>query len=251
MSSASNRAPNIVVVGTGRLGTVMARALAQAGADVRGSLGHGEEIHDADIALLCVPDTAIPDAAVAARGHAALVGHVSGATGLEDVDFSIHPLQTFTGAESPEVFHGIGAAVDGRTDDALAAAERLASTLGAHPFRVIDAVRAESHAAASMASNFVLTVLDAAERLAVHAGLPSDARDLIAPLVQQTIANWADRGASAVLTGPIARGDEATVTRQRAAVDAATPDLLPLFDQLVDRTRELAARDITTTELVA
>ncbi|GAB6856122.1 hypothetical protein JCM13591A_02270 [Microbacterium xylanilyticum] len=220
---------------------MLARALAEVGFDVRGPLGRAEAVPPVDVAILCVPDAAIHEAAATARPHARLVGHVSGATGLDEVDFSIHPLQTFTGSESADVFRGIGAAVDGRTDDALVTATRLAEALGARPFRVDEAQRAGYHASASIASNLLLAVLDAAERVAGSAGIGSDeARAVLAPLVQRTVANWADRGAAEVLTGPIARGDEVTVARQRAAVADGNPELLPLVDALTVQTRVLA-----------
>ncbi|WP_394194935.1 DUF2520 domain-containing protein [Microbacterium foliorum] len=225
----------IAIVGAGRLGGVLARALRAAGFGVLGPLRRDDRMPDADIALLCVPDSAIAAVAFAARPHARLVAHVSGATPLADVDFSIHPLQTFTGTETPEVFRGIGVAVDGRTPEALAVAEQLAAALGATPFRVDDAHRAAYHAAASFASNFVLTVLDAAERLAAPSGLD---RAHLAPLVQQTVDNWVASGAASALTGPIARGDEATVARQRAA----SADLADLFDALATATRAVADR---------
>ncbi|WP_295100942.1 Rossmann-like and DUF2520 domain-containing protein [uncultured Microbacterium sp.] len=225
----------IAIVGAGRLGGVLARALRAAGFGVLGPLRRDDRMPDADIALLCVPDSAIAAVAFAARPHARLVAHVSGATPLADVDFSIHPLQTFTGTETPEVFRGIGVAVDGRTPEALAVAEQLAAALGATPFRVDDAHRAEYHAAASFASNFVLTVLDAAERLAAPSGLD---RAHLAPLVQQTVNNWVASGAASALTGPIARGDEATVARQRAA----SADFADLFDALAAATRAVADR---------
>ncbi|MFJ4165474.1 DUF2520 domain-containing protein [Microbacterium sp. NPDC089698] len=239
-SSAPDR--SIAVVGAGRLGGVLARALGEAGFEVRGPFGRGDEIPAVDVVILCVPDAAIHDAASAARPHARLIGHVSGATGLDDVDFSIHPLQTFTGSEAPDVFHGIGAAIDGRTAEALAAAEGIARALGAHPFRVDDAHRAGYHASASIASNLLLAVLDAAEQVAGSAGIPSaEARTILAPLVRQTVENWVGVGAARALTGPIARGDEETVARQRAAVVEGVPELAPLFDALTDRTRALAA----------
>lgn len=235
---------DIAVVGAGRLGRVLARALTAAGFTVAGPLHRGAPIPDEEVAILCVPDAAIRDAALAARPHARLIGHVSGATGLDDVDFSVHPLQTFTGTEAPSVFHGIGAAIDGRTPETLAVAEKLALALGAHPFPVDDGHRAGYHASASIASNLILAVLDAAERVAGSAGIPSaEARAVLAPLVRQTVANWADRGAAEALTGPIARGDEATVARQRVAVAAGHPELLELVDALTARTRVLADRD--------
>lgn len=231
----------VAIVGAGRLGGVLARALNAAGVLVLGPIERGGAIPDADIVLLCVSDSAIPDAATAARPHARLLGHVSGATGLGAVDFSIHPLQTFTGTESPAVFHGIGAAIEGRTDDALAIAGQLADVLGARVFHIDDAHRASYHAAASFASNFVLAVLDAAETLAEAAGVPGDeARSLLAPLVGQTVENWVADGASSVLTGPIVRGDEATVARQRAAAEEA--GLQEVFDALAIATREIARK---------
>jgi predicted short-subunit dehydrogenase-like oxidoreductase (DUF2520 family) len=231
----------IAIVGAGRLGRVLTRSLRTAGLDVLGPLRRDQSMPKADIALLCVPDAAIPAVAFVARPHVRLVGHVSGATPLDDVDFSLHPLQTFTGAETPDVFHGIGAAVAGRTDDARAVAEQLARALGARPFTVDDEQRASYHAAASFASNFVLTVLDAAGRLAEAAGIPEgDVRELLGPLVRQTVENWTDVGARAALTGPIVRGDEETVARQRSAAEGL--DLQELFDALADTTRGIASR---------
>ena len=62
------------------------------------------------------------------------------------------------------------------------------------------------------------------------------------PLVRQTVENLAELGPERALTGPVARGDEATVAAQRAAVEETAPELLALFDELVERTRALAAR---------
>ena len=60
------------------------------------------------------------------------------------------------------------------------------------------------------------------------------------PLVRATVENWAALGTERALTGPVARGDEQTVAAQRAAIAERAPDLLELFDVMVDRTRELA-----------
>lgn len=241
MNTASPLAPEttIAVIGAGRLGGVLARALRTAGFVVLGPLRRDDAMPSADIALLCVPDAAIPAVAFVARPHVRLVGHVSGATALDDVDFSLHPLQTFTGTETPDVFDGIGAAIAGRTPAALAVADQLARALGADPFPVDDAHRASYHAAASFASNFVLTVLDAAEQLASAAGVD---RSHLAPLVRRTVDNWEAEGAATALTGPVARGDARTVERQLHAIEEAAPHLTPLFEELVTAIRAVAGR---------
>jgi predicted short-subunit dehydrogenase-like oxidoreductase (DUF2520 family) len=150
--------------------------------------------------------------------------------------FGLHPLMTVPATGTP-VFDGAGAAVAGTTPRALAIAEELAARLGLRATTVADADRAAYHAAASIASNFLVTLEGAAERLAATAGVD---RALLAPLVRAAVENWARLGAADALTGPIARGDEGTVARQRAAVAERTPDLLPLFDALADATRALA-----------
>ncbi|MGZ5313761.1 MAG: DUF2520 domain-containing protein, partial [Solirubrobacterales bacterium] len=62
--------------------------------------------------------------------------------------------------------------------------------------------------------------------------------ELLAPLVLRTAANWSERGAAA-LTGPIARGDEATIERQRAAIEALAPELSAIYEALAERTRAI------------
>jgi predicted short-subunit dehydrogenase-like oxidoreductase (DUF2520 family) len=188
---------------------------------------------------LCVPDGEIARAAVSIPAGP-LVGHCSGATGLDVLApheaFSLHPLMTVT-AQGAD-FAGAGAAIAGDTARALALATELAHTLGMHPVEIAEADRPTYHAAASIASNFLVTLEAAAERVGAGAGLE---RDLLVPLVRATVENWARLGPERALTGPVARGDEPTVTRQRAAVEEVAAELLPLFDALVEATRALAA----------
>ena len=231
---------SIAIVGAGRLGTALAAGLRAAGLRVSGPLGRGADGAGHDAVLLCVPDAEIATAA-AFVAPGSLVGHCSGATGLDALGdreaFSLHPLMTVPDGARPDVLRGAGCAVDGSTPRALATAEALAAALGMHPTRVRDADRAAYHAAASVASNFLVALESAAERLAATAGVE---RSLLVPLVRAAVENWAERG-NAALTGPIARGDEATVARQRVAIAERAPDLLPLFDVLVDATRAVAA----------
>jgi predicted short-subunit dehydrogenase-like oxidoreductase (DUF2520 family) len=234
---ANSACRRLTIVGQGRLGRALAAAFGRAGVEVEGPLGRGEA-PTADVVLLCVPDGEIANAAAAV--DAAFVGHTSGATPLGSLDFGLHPLQTVTGPETS--FDGCGCAIAGSSPEALELARGLALALRMEPFVIDDEARAAYHASASIASNFLVTLEWMAERVAAAAGIePADARRMLAPLVRQTVNNWAELGPRAALTGPVARGDEVTVARQRRAIQQAAPDLLPLFDALVDQTREVAA----------
>jgi predicted short-subunit dehydrogenase-like oxidoreductase (DUF2520 family) len=242
----SNMHARIGVVGAGRLGTALAAALREAGLPVEGPAARGEVPAGCDAIVLCVPDAEIPAAAATVAGAAPLVGHTSGATPLSALDparaaaFGLHPLQTF--AAGTESFAGAGCAIAGSTAEALAFAAGLARVLGMTPFEIDDEGRAAYHAAASVASNFLVTLQAAAERIAAGAGLePEAARALLLPLVRQTLDNLGELGPAEALTGPVARGDEDTVAAQRQAVEEAVPELLGLFDELVHHTRQLAA----------
>jgi predicted short-subunit dehydrogenase-like oxidoreductase (DUF2520 family) len=237
----------IAIVGDGRMGNALATALAAAGVAVEGPLRRGETVSaDTAAVLLCVPDAQIEAAAAALPVRPGrLVGHTSAATTLAALGaheaFSLHPLMTVTGAGTS--FAGATAAIAGATAPALDLAETLASCVGMRPVRIADADRAAYHAAASLASNFLVTLEGVAERLALTAGLE---REPLVALVEASVANWARLGAERALTGPIARGDEATVARQRAAIAARLPDELELFDALADATRRLAATRMVT-----
>lgn len=226
------------LIGPGRLGTALAAAMRHAGLAVDGPYGRGADGGDADVVLLCVPDDQIAAAASCVR-RGAIVGHVSGATTLaplrEHRAFSLHPLMTVPAGAPATVFTGAPCAIAGDP-----VARELADALGMRAVEIADEDRAAYHAAASIASNFLVTLEAAAERVAASAGAP---RELLVPLVRATVESWAERGPAA-LTGPIARGDDLTVARQRAAVAERTPDLLPLFDALTEATRELAAAPV-------
>jgi predicted short-subunit dehydrogenase-like oxidoreductase (DUF2520 family) len=239
-------APRVGVVGPGRLGTALVAGLRGAGIDVDGPAGRGE-VPRGDAIVLCVPDSEIGTAAVAVAGKAKFIGHTSGATPLAAVEpaaagaFALHPLQTFTADSGPELFRGAGCAIAGATPEALDVARSLAEALGMEPFEVQDEGRPAYHAAASIASNFLVTLQHAAEEVASGAGLEgAEARALLAPLVRRSVENWASLGPERALTGPVARGDDATVAAQRRAIAETAPHLLPFFDELVERTRDLA-----------
>ena len=224
------------MVGAGRLGRALTDALIGADYSVSGPHGRGFDGSGADVVLLCVPDAESASAATATT-PGPLVGHCSGATGLEPLSphqaFSLHPLMTVTPAGAS--FNGVAAAVDGTSPDAIESATEIAQGLGMIPIQIRSEDRPLYHAAASVASNFLVTLEVTAERLATGAGL--ERRHLV-PLVKATVDNWAAQGAAA-LTGPVARRDDVTVERQRAAIQERAAEALPLFDALVEATRAL------------
>ena len=261
------------LVGAGRLGTALAPALREAGLVVAGPLRRGEAIPPGtEAVLLCVPDRELAAAAkavvVASPEQAAgsgpgdldgaslvgrpaappgalhrwpLVGHASGLTPLAPLHpheaFGLHPLVSAAGPGTR--FAGAAAAVAGSTPRARDAAVGLAVALGMRPLTVADADRPAYHAAASLAANALVVLEGAAERLLATAGVP---REALAPLALGALERWAAHGTRAALTGPVARGDEATVAAQRAAVAERAPELLELFDAYVAAGRELVAR---------
>jgi predicted short-subunit dehydrogenase-like oxidoreductase (DUF2520 family) len=237
------------VVGRGRLGSAIAAALREAGYRVGEPAGRGE-VPSGEAILLCVPDSEIAAAAEVVAGRAPLVGHTSGATPLTALEparragaevFGLHPLQTVSGPGTR--FAGCGCAVAGSSPGALLAAARIATQLGMASFSVEDSQRSAYHAAASISSNFLVTLQADAEALAASAGITGfDARAMLGPLVRTTVENWIELGPERALTGPVARGDHATVAAQRAAIAERCPQLEPMFDALVERTEALAGR---------
>lgn len=214
----------VQVIGRGRAGAAIAARLEERGVTLAE--------RDADLVLLCVPDGAI---AAVARGVAVgpWIAHVSGATPLAALDphvkrFGLHPLQTFTRRRGPEQLDGAWGAITGGSDDARAHGRWLAGVLGLQPVEIEDGSRALYHAGASIASNYLVTIYRAAARLVESAGVPAEA---IVPLMQRTIENGFE------LTGPIARGDRATIDAHLDAIARSAPDLLPMYKALAAITR--------------
>jgi predicted short-subunit dehydrogenase-like oxidoreductase (DUF2520 family) len=188
-------------------------------------------VDDADLVLLCVPDSAIAEVA---RGIplGPWVAHTSGATSLAALDpherrFGLHPLQTFTKRRGPEQLDGAHAAVTAESEDARRVGFELARTLGLEPFELDDDARPLYHAGAAIASNYLVTLHRVASELFDAAGAPPDA---LVPLMRRTIDNGFE------LTGPIERGDWDTVERHRQAIRATRPDLEPFYDVLAEAT---------------
>ena len=239
------------IVGPGRVGHSIARAAVAAGIEAF-LVGRAQPLVDqtpADVAIITVPDTEIASCCeyLCRNGEIpGLVGHTSGATGLDALAavsqtgtavFSMHPLQTF--ADRKTSLAGQNCAVTSDSDVALERVSALARELGMRPFKLDDSDRPAYHAAASIASNFLIALEESAAELLSKAGI-EHSRELLSPLVLRTAQNWTDQGANA-LTGPIARGDEQTVDLHVETIAELSPELLDLYAVMAERTRTLAA----------
>ena len=261
------------IIGPGRAGVGLALALARAGYLVRLYGRRKRAIPDpleltvgaadaapppawlaqAGVVILAVRDDAIrPLAQTLARGGVRpehVVLHLSGAQGQDALAplvpsraalGSLHPLQTISDPErAPERLKGAWAAVEGMPR-ALDAAERIARALGMRPFRLTGKAKAIYHAGAVFASNYFVVVEAVAQRLLRHAGLSdAEAWQALRPLVEGTLENLLHQQPTDALTGPVVRGDDATIRRH---LESLTKDDALLYRALGRVALELAEK---------
>jgi len=130
---------------------------------------------------------------------------------------SLHPLQTFSGRAAPKL-DGCICAIEG-TPAALRVARRICRDLGCIPVVIAPQSKPAYHAAGALAAGHVLAVIEAATRILIELGFSRrDAVRALLPLTRQTLANFEHFGATAAWTGPLARGDFATVRKHAAAL---------------------------------
>ncbi|MEO8139906.1 MAG: DUF2520 domain-containing protein [Gemmatimonadota bacterium] len=229
----------IAIVGGGRMGRGLATALAEAGEAVllwsrREATGTVEgAIAGAATILLAVPDDAIADVArqlslAGAVESSQTVLHLSGLhdrralRALEGSGASLgsfHPLQTVSDPDTAAArWRGAYAAIEG---DARAVAEgrRLSGLLGLTPVEIPSSAKAAYHAGAVVASNYVVVLAGIAARLATEAGVPGEvAGRIYLPMITGAAENLQGQSAAAALTGPVRRGDVATLLAHLEAI---------------------------------
>lgn len=190
------------------------------------------------IVLVCVPDGAVT--AVASQLEVVpgtVVAHVAGALGSEAVagakgaePGSLHPLRSFADPERAVAsFEGTACAVEGSPAAAEALTD-LVRKIGGRPLEVSPGGKPLYHAGAVFASNYLVAILDAAERLFESAGIPrEEGRRALARLAAGTLDNVAAVGPREALTGPVERGDDRTVTAHRDAILKSRPELADAY----------------------
>jgi len=260
------------VVGAGRVGSALGAALARAGHEVVAASGVSEQsiaradrflpgvpllpadevVELAELVLLAVPDDVLRPlvAGLAETGAwraGQLVAHTSGAQGIGVLDpaaargvfaLALHPVMTFTGR--PEDLDRLIGAAFGVTapDELRPVAESLVVEMGGEPVWVPETARALYHASLTIASNHLVTLVNDALGLLSGADVAEPAR-LAAPLLSASLDNVLRLG-DAALTGPVVRGDVATVAAQVATLTRAAPEVLPSYVAMARRTAERA-----------
>ncbi len=216
-----------------------------------------QSLRPADIYLIGTPDDQIAcccDMLV----HAGLINagtivfHCSGALPSDTLQAasqcgahvaSIHPVRSFAGTEhAVTTFDGTYCGIEGN-DQALKILAPAFIAIGAQLVPIKAECKSLYHSAAVFASNYLVTLLDVAVEAYAKSGIPRDvALKLMEPLVRGTVDNVFRLGPTNALTGPIARGDIATVLRQYRAIKAWDKQYGFLYKQLGKITSYIAAR---------
>lgn len=270
-------APLLNLVGAGHVGSVLGRlwqasgafalqdVLTRSPASARAAcafMGGGQPVagsaalRPATAIMLAVGDDQIGAACAALAAAVPLQGvtvfHCSGALTSGQLEAaraagahvaSVHPIRSFADPQAvAQQFAGTFCGIEG-DPAALAVLEPALLAIGARPVPVDAGAKTVYHAAAVFASNYLVTVLDAALRAYQAAGIPEAvARQLAEPLASEALANVFRLGPAGALSGPVARGDYATVARQQQAVTAWDGPTGQLYQALVAPTAALAAR---------
>jgi predicted short-subunit dehydrogenase-like oxidoreductase (DUF2520 family) len=263
MSGAPSVRLRIAIVGAGNLAKSLAPALRESGyeieqvisregaASLRRASGLARQVKtsvapsnqariQAEVVWFCVPDGAIADAAKELanaadwRGKVAL--HSSGALSSDELAVlrrrgakvaSVHPLMTFVRNSQPSLV-GVPFAIEGDRK-AVATARALVLKLGGKPFAIAKQNKTAYHAWGMFASPLLTALLAATEDVASAAGVSRKlARERMLPILKQTLANYARLGPAESFSGPIGRGDLATV-RQHLKVLRKLPEALEIY----------------------
>ena len=271
-------APDMAIIGPGKVGTAIGLLARRAGWPVVAIAGRNrrraaaaariigggvrvgtaaESAGKAGLVLLSVPDDQIRNVcdALAADGAflpGAVVAHCCGALGSDVLASarrcgcrvgSIHPLATFpTVRDAVKRLAGTYCFIEG-DGPAVTVLTRLARAVGGRAVRIAPNAKPLYHAAAVTACNYLTALMDAAATMCRRAGVgPRAAWAALEPLVRATLENIWSLGPAKALTGPIARGDAATVAGHLQALRDAPGDLRDLYVALGRWTVDLAGR---------
>lgn len=183
---------------------------------------------DADVVWIAVPDDAIAGLALALARlqdwKGKVVFHSSGALTSDELAplqekgarvASVHPMMTFVRGAVPEMA-GVAFALEG---DAVAvrAAKAIVESLGGNAFVIKKQNKVLYHVFGSFASPLVIALMSSLESVALAAGIrKSEIKPVMVPLLWQTLHNYLKRDAASAFSGPLVRGDVATIRKHLA-----------------------------------
>ncbi len=214
------------IIGPGRAGTSLHRALARAHWPVEPIVGRDGDIAGAaagvDLVMIAAPDSAVADVATQIRPVAGtVVGHLSGSLGLAPLDAHerravLHPLVALPDAERG-ADHLVGAWF-GLSAEGDALVEAVVDELHGRALHIDEQDWVRYHAAAVIAANHLVALMGQVERVAAGVDAPLDA---FLDLARGSLDDVAALGPAAALTGPVRRGDHATIQHHLAALPAS------------------------------
>ncbi len=207
------------------------------------------------VLFLTVPDRVIPALFISVRSHlkpGTLVVHCAGSSGIElfgtDVPdgvetLALHPVQSFADrGQAARSLRGCWFGIDGSTAG-MRFGRSFVRRLGGRCIRVTAEQRPLYHAMCVFVSNFECALLDAGQALAQRLGLGrATTGPMLAALARTVLDNSVREGVDRSLTGPVERGDAATVRRHLAALADAAPELGPLYRAASQRLVVIARR---------
>lgn len=254
---------SVLVIGIGRMGSAISTELAGRAVPVsiwsgrragRGELPHFE-LKRSSLLLIAVADDAIQSVAgrlaefLGEAGAAPVALHLSGvldASALQPLHLagcaigSCHPFQTFPSSSSiSKPFEGVTFGVEGEPA-ARQAGQLLAERLGGRAVEIAHGRKALYHLAAVLSGNGIVALLAAARDALCGAGWSGDeALRTLGPLARTSLDGALSAGPEQALSGPVSRGDEATLDRHRAALVRWDAERIPLYEALVREQRRL------------
>ena len=222
------------------------------------AVGHLKDMRPADVWMIATRDDAIVPSCktLAASGKITpddIVFHVSGATPSTAllpaweqgaVTASVHPIKTFTDPEGAvRSFPGTYCSAEGDAE-ALETLRPAFERIGAKVFDIAPGLKPIYHAGGVFSCNYLAALIEAALRAHERAGIPRAASlQALEPMVRETVDAIFKQGPARALTGPISRGDAATVQRQLEAVEGWDPEMAALYCGLGRIAVALAVQD--------
>ena len=286
--TASTPTPCVFIIGAGLVGTTLAARLTRAGVPVAGIHGRRTELSNvasgmsgvlassgdlpeilatADVVIISVRDARVPEIAgmlvdekrlrpgqivLQTAGSRPAAEMLPGLSASGASIGTMHPLIAVT--DAPGTIDSLAGAYFGIEGDvdARRAAATLVTMMGGRVLELDPKAMALYHAGAVLASNYVVVLADLARSVLVAAGVPeADALPALLPLMSSAVRNLVEVGIPSAMTGPVVRGDVASVERHLAAIKDKAPALADVYLRLGQETLRIARDRVPDLDVAA